>query len=157
MRIRSATNIPELIWQGRLQIGDEPGVYGDAHYAGLAAELPVTLTPFQAGASGDVVFRIGADGADSFGPPYSGHVVTVFSVTANPLSPPLWIKTQVASGNLTGPSLDIAVRVETGARYFSVRVEADPAVSPGLYDDFIWRSLSLIAQGFYADLGFRSP
>jgi len=26
----------ELIWQGRLHLGDEPGIYGDAHYCGGA-------------------------------------------------------------------------------------------------------------------------
>ena len=32
---------PELVWKGRL--GDEPGVYGDAAYSGIALELPLTL------------------------------------------------------------------------------------------------------------------
>lgn len=33
----------ELIWQGRLQLGDQPGVYGDAAYSGITAELPMTV------------------------------------------------------------------------------------------------------------------
>jgi hypothetical protein len=34
----------ELIWAGRIHLGDEPGVYGDAAYTGLATEFPLTLT-----------------------------------------------------------------------------------------------------------------
>jgi hypothetical protein len=157
MKMRSATTIPELIWQGRMQIGDEPGVYGDAQYSGLAAELPVTITPFQPGTTGDVIFRLGAEGASNFGPPYAGHVVTVFSILADAANPLLWVKKPVAFGNLIGPNVDIGVTVNSGGRYFSVRVEADAAVGPGFYDDFVWNSLSLIADKFYADFGFRSP
>jgi hypothetical protein len=34
---------PELIWQGRIHLGDEAGVFGDAFYSGLTTELPVTM------------------------------------------------------------------------------------------------------------------
>ena len=34
---------PELIWKGRIHLGDEPGIFGDAEYAGISLELPVTL------------------------------------------------------------------------------------------------------------------
>ena len=36
----------ELVWQGRLHLGDGPGVYGDASYVGLGVELPLTLRRF---------------------------------------------------------------------------------------------------------------
>lgn len=36
----------ELIWQGRIHLGDEPGVYGDATYSGLCVDLPMTFHPF---------------------------------------------------------------------------------------------------------------
>ncbi len=36
----------ELIWQGRIHIRDEPGVYGDAAHSGLCTEYPVTAKPF---------------------------------------------------------------------------------------------------------------
>lgn len=34
---------PELVRQGRIHLGDEPGVYGDASYSGLAVDIPLTL------------------------------------------------------------------------------------------------------------------
>lgn len=54
----------ELVWQGRLQFGDEPGVYGDAHYAGLCSEWPVTIRKFDpnSNAPGQVSFQLDADG-----------------------------------------------------------------------------------------------
>jgi hypothetical protein len=33
----------ELIWQGRIQVGDEPGVYGDATYSGHMCSVPLTV------------------------------------------------------------------------------------------------------------------
>ena len=36
----------ELIWQGRIHLGDEPGVYGDASYSGLCTERPIAVLPF---------------------------------------------------------------------------------------------------------------
>ncbi|MDQ3539890.1 MAG: hypothetical protein M3440_04315 [Chloroflexota bacterium] len=36
----------ELVWQGRLHLGDGPGVYGDASYVGLGVEFPLTLRRF---------------------------------------------------------------------------------------------------------------
>ncbi len=34
---------PELVWEGRIHLGDEPGMYGDAGYSGIALEFPLTL------------------------------------------------------------------------------------------------------------------
>jgi hypothetical protein len=41
-------------------------------------------------------------------------------------------------------------------RYFSVRVEVDTEVPPGLYDDFVFVSLSLKSTTHFADFGFRA-
>jgi hypothetical protein len=43
MKLRARGNIAEMISR-RMQIGDEPRMYGDANYSGLAIELPVTLS-----------------------------------------------------------------------------------------------------------------
>ncbi len=89
MKLRTPGNTGELIWQGRVQLGDEPGVYGDADYAGLSFELPVTLTPFMPeGATLVVAFDLTAEGASSFGAPYLGHVVTISEFTQIPGSNP---------------------------------------------------------------------
>lgn len=158
MKLRRAGNAPELIWQGRAQIGDEPGVYGDASYSGLAIALPVTLTDYDSGGKPvEVTFELTAEGASSFGPPYPGHKITVFGFTQVPNSnPPVWEKAVVGEGRLSSDTAAVTARIEPGARYFSVLVEADMTVTPGLYDDFVLTGLSLRATTHYADFGFRA-
>jgi hypothetical protein len=48
----------ELVWQGRLHLGDEPGVYGDAAYCGLAAELPLTVERLNPSDTSQAKFRL---------------------------------------------------------------------------------------------------
>jgi hypothetical protein len=35
-----------FIWQGRIHLGDEPGIYGNANYSGLSMEFPFTIKNF---------------------------------------------------------------------------------------------------------------
>lgn len=44
----------ELICAGRIHLDDEPGVYGDAAYTGLATEFPITLTKCTAETQNDI-------------------------------------------------------------------------------------------------------
>lgn len=147
----------ELIWKGRVQIGDEPGVYGDASYSGLAIDLPVTLTPLDAGGTPVVSFELTAEDASSFGAPYPGHLVTVREYSqVSGTNPPVWQATDVATGRLTGNALTVSAPLQNSVRFVSVRVEADVTVSPGFYDDFVLTSLSLKSTTHYADFGFRA-
>jgi hypothetical protein len=75
--VRQRERVAEMIWRGRLHLGDEPGVYGDAAYAGLGTELPVTLTPSDPNASAeDVALEIQAADVSVFAP-YPGHSVSL--------------------------------------------------------------------------------
>jgi len=56
----------ELIWQGKIHIGDEPGVYGDAFYSGLCAEHPVTMRPFPGGSGEDINLILEAEDVHVF-------------------------------------------------------------------------------------------
>jgi len=69
---------PELIWQGRTQLGDEPGTFGDAAYSGLSTEFPLTVRNTGATSAGDVItFFLTAEHVKVF-PGYQGHLVKVF-------------------------------------------------------------------------------
>ncbi|MTD95600.1 hypothetical protein GIW81_14775 [Hyphomicrobium sp. xq] len=153
MKVHTRTGSGELIWQGRIQIGDEPGVYGDANYSGLAAEFPITLTAFGSGTP-TVEFELSAEGASNFGPPYKGHNVTLFALTES--NPAVWQKAMIAQGQLTSDSFKLAAPLPAGVRYVSLRVEADTSVTPGFYDDFVLTGLTLHAASHYADFGFRA-
>ncbi len=157
MKARGTATADEPVWAGRVHLGDEPGIHGDAQYSGLAFELPVTLTPFHAsGKTADVRLALSAEGASSFGAPYLGHVVTVFAlVPGGGSSPPVWSKLSVGEGRLTGDALEVRVNLADGQRYVTLRVEVDTAVPPGLYDDFLLRGLTLRSTTHFADLGFR--
>ena len=52
--------------------------------------------------------------------------------------------------------IPIDIGTEPGPFYFSVQLRFDITANPGLYDDLIWRKLSLLATNFsfYAFLGF---
>lgn len=63
----------ELVWKGRLHLGDEPGIYGDAAYAGTGVDLPVTLYPLAADVSGaDVTIVVEAEHVKTYDG-YAGH------------------------------------------------------------------------------------
>jgi hypothetical protein len=157
VKLRLQSAMAEMIWQGRVQIGDEPGVYSDANYCGLATELPVTLSEYSSGGGVDVTFEIMAEGASNFGAPYPGHKITIFALKQKPGSnPPVWEKTDVGGGVLVSDTTVVQANIASGTRHVSVRVEADWTVTPGYYDDFVLTGLSMRSTSHYADFGFRA-
>ena len=147
-------NASEAIWEGRHHIGDEPGIYGHAPYAGLCLDLPVTLTPFDPNSSAfDVHFEILAEKVSVVGP-YRGHRVTVFACSSPQSGSHNWSRTVVGSDLLSTDRVEVVVS-GAGFRYFIIRVEADPDVVPGLYDDFALVAVNLMSTTHYADFGFR--
>lgn len=146
-------NAHEPIWAGNIHLGDEPGIYGHAPYAGLCIELPVTITPFDATSpSLDVHFEVLAEEV-KIHPPYSGHLVTILACSPS-AGAHTWTRTVVGQGRLDSHRLELPIS-GTGFRHCIVRVEADPAVAPGLYDDFRLLALNLMSTTHYADFGFR--
>jgi hypothetical protein len=154
----------ELVWQGRLQLGDEPGVYGDAAYSGLSSELPLTVQRPDASDTSQTTFRLvlETEGLQTFGG-FPGHAVTVLIYEPDPLTPNHFVERVLAQDRFTGGDHDrkeLTVPVGTAAGPFrlSVRLRCDTTVTPGLYDDFVWIRLSLSATNFsfFASLGFPS-
>src|SRR5258707_1271926 len=92
----------ELIWQGRIHLGDEPGVYGDASYSGLCTELPITILPFEPSTSQeDINFELKAENVLVFSG-YPGHVITVFGYEPDPASGPYkWKQVTLLTAALT--------------------------------------------------------
>lgn len=154
----------EMIWQGRTHIGDEPGVYGDAHYSGLAAELPITVYRSRPENPADNPFKLVLETEElETYTGYPGHEITVLIYEPDPANPYHSIERVVATARFTSADsnrkeVDVRPGAAAGPFSLSVRLRIDTTVNPGFYDDFIWRRLSLIATNYeyYASLGFKN-
>ncbi|GAA1349906.1 hypothetical protein [Saccharothrix algeriensis] len=151
----------ELIWQGRLHLGDEPGVFGDAAYSGLAAELPVTLEKLDPAGPDTTTLVVETLNVETFGG-YNGHLITVTLYEPSD-EPDRFTETVLETERLTGAdgnrkeiALDLAGR--RSPAFVSVRVRVDTGVPPGLYDDFLLVRLSnrSAEHSFVASLGFHA-
>ena len=154
----------ELIWQGRLHLGDEPGVYGDATYTGIGCELPITLRRFNPQAAEDATLFLRTEHVAVY-QGYPGHRVTVTayeeSSTAHHWQERVLVDDiRITDENPVAVTLPLSQQPDRPENVFlSVRIRADTTVAPGLYDDFLIVSLSLESgpHGYYAIFGFDSP
>jgi hypothetical protein len=155
----------EFIWGGKIHLGDEPGVYGDAQYSGLCVEYPITVDTLTAPQSGQVTITITASSVKIY-TGYLGHKITIYKL--EPLNPALplskWQKVAIAgaSARITvDGDTDVTFNFSTlGTRktnYISVAIEIDSEVAPGLYDDFQINEISFASVGyaFFASFGFK--
>src|SRR5215510_10187263 len=148
-----------MIWQGKLHLGDEPGIYGDAAYPGICAEFPITITRSDpAGQQFKLVLK--TQDLETF-QGYPGHEITVFMYLPDPNQPFHSVQQVVATARFTSAdhnTKEVTVNVGSAPGPFrlSVRLRVDTTVNPGLYDDFLWRRLSLKATNFqfFASFGF---
>ncbi|KKC05223.1 hypothetical protein [Mycobacterium nebraskense] len=147
----------EFIWQGRLHLGDEPGVFGDATYVGLAVELPLTLTKTASISTADLTIR--AENVQVI-PPYPGHVVTVVSYEDGQAK--VVGNAQIGAQPDNQPGVDTKVALDLSTvpfpAFVGVRIHVDTTVPPGLYDDFVIAGLRLNSSdnSVIGQLGFRS-
>jgi hypothetical protein len=147
----------EVVWLGRVHLGDEPGVYGDAEYAGLHWALPTTLYRSGSGATSPVTLKVQLDRVGSFGA--RGHRAAVYlhRPTASGGGWEVVLLREVYFNGGTDVLLDSLDLDSQGSRVFlSIRIEADQSVPPGLYNDFLVTGLSLIPVNFeyFASVGF---
>ncbi|WP_319452848.1 MULTISPECIES: hypothetical protein [unclassified Mycobacterium] len=147
----------EFIWQGRLHLGDEPGVFGDATYAGLAIELPLTLT--KADSTSAATLTVRAEHVQVI-PPYLGHVVTVVAYQDGEAKVVGDARIAAPPDNPSDVETVVPLDLSTVASpvYAGVRIHVDSAVAPGLYDDFVIAGLRLNStdNAVVGELGFRS-
>lgn len=155
----------ELIWQGRTHLGDEPGVYGDAHYSGLCAELPITVFRSDPNNPEDTPFDLilETESLETFDP-FPGHAITVITYEPDPTQPFHSVERILANERFTShdnnrKEVTVSVGTQPGPFNISVRLRIDTTVNPGFYDDFVWLRLSLRAEDFkyFASLGFDTP
>ncbi|WP_242911432.1 hypothetical protein [Actinomadura terrae] len=153
---------PELVWQGRVHLGDEPGVYGDASYSGLAVELPLTLQKTDPAGPNTTTLQVFTEHVTTFAG-YPGHLVSVILHEADPAHPGHFREVVLATTRLTtsdNNKVDLAVDLAGRAlpARVSVRVHVDTVVPPGLYNDFV--VIRLVNRSpnfvFVASLGFNA-
>ncbi|MFE7129650.1 hypothetical protein ACFVIM_02195 [Streptomyces sp. NPDC057638] len=155
------TSQAELVWQGRIHLGDEPGVYADAAYSGLSTELPLTLERINPAGPHATTLVIATDDLRTF-QGYPGHLVEVFLFVPDPTGPTHWNRTTLTTARLTGSGdrheIPLDLTSQGSPLRISVRVSVDTTVPPGLYDDFVLRRLSNKAVDFtyVASFGFRA-
>jgi hypothetical protein len=154
-----------FIWQGCIHIGDEPGIYGNANYAGLSMEFPLTVTNFNPTTpNGDTIkLDFSTENVNVFAG-YLGHLIVVreYSPDPQPGNPFKWKETIIKNtdritNGATSTIVDIPVAGSSDPIYISVAIEIDTDVKPGLYDDFLFSGLSYTttAQNVYLNFGFR--
>ena len=154
----------ELIWQGRLHLGDEPGAFGDAAYCGLSAELPITIRRPDPSDTQASQFKIllETEGLETY-VGYPGHRLEVLIYEPDPHQVNHSVERVLAVAQFTGGDNNRKeilgdVGVAPGPIRLSVRLRSDTTVNPGFYDDFVWIRLSLITHGFefFASFGFSA-
>lgn len=155
---------PEVIWRGRLHLGDEPGVYGNATYVGLAVVLPVTLRklpePIATGQS--TVLCVETEDVRVH-EPYPGHKVRTMYYIPAPIegAPHAWAEAMppdaptyrlTTSGQVEVP---LGLPAKLDIIHASVCIQVDTAVQAGAYDDFVVTGLFLRSGTHYASFGFE--
>lgn len=145
------------MWQGRWQLGDEPGTFADASYAGLATELPVTLRKVDAGGADTTTLVVRAQNVQTY-PPYEGHPVTVTLYQAGGST--VLATTSLTAGRSVEAESEIAIDLAgvPSPAFVGIRIEVDTTVPPGLYDDFVVTRLlhKSLKFNFVASLGFQA-
>jgi hypothetical protein len=153
---------PELVWQGRIHLGDEPGVYGDAAYSGIALEFPLTLQKTDSAGPDTTTLVLRTQDVQTFAG-YPGHLITVTAYQPDPGDPTHATETVLATERLTSADnnrKDVAVNLAgiVSPVFVSVRVRVDTEVPPGLYDDFVVTRLlnRSVDFTFVASFGFSA-
>jgi hypothetical protein len=156
------TTNPQLVWQGRIHLGDEPGVFGDASYAGLSVELPLTLTRIDPDGPDVTTLVLDTEDVQTF-PGYPGHLITIIGYAPASTDPDRWQETTLTTAWLTSADnnhKEIAVDLtgHPSPTFLSVRVRIDTEVPSGLYDDFVLTKILNNSPNavFVASLGFAA-
>jgi hypothetical protein len=151
----------ELIWQGRIQLGDEPGTFTDAGYSGLSVEFPLTVRDTGASGPDAITLYLKAEHVKVFSG-YPGHLVKIYyyqeGSTKFHWKQILYKDFRMTDNNL---QLDIdltKIKPPDPKKdiYLSVSVEVDTEVAPGLYNDFVLLQLKASSENYkyIANFGF---
>jgi hypothetical protein len=157
-KINAAHKVRDLLWRGRLQMGDEPGIYGAAHYAGISVEFPIELFPYSGQFESQGTIQVGLRASDvKVYEGFAGHPVVLFGFSPDDESQKTWSKTHLTMDRLTAENSGTVLLTLEGSipRYVSLQVSTDIAIHPGLYDEMVIEELWLDSVTHYGFLGFR--
>lgn len=149
----------ELVWQGRLHLGDGPGVYGDASYVGLGVEFPLTLRRFpDADGSPVVSMLVETEGLQPRGG-LPGPTISIVQYVLGDV-PESW-QTHVLgeawlAAQVTAVTVDVSHSMPNNEPLaLGVRLRINTEAPPGLYADFVLVALRIDSPTHYASLGFQ--
>ena len=150
----------ELIWQGRIHLGDEPGIYADAQFSGATAELPITLIRTSAAGEDKTVLVVETQDAQTF-QGYPGHAITVILHVTDTAT--FTAREVVLARARLGPTdnnrkeIPIDLTGRRSPHFISVQVRQDERVPPSAQDDFLLTRLSNLSAGFqfFANYGYN--
>jgi hypothetical protein len=147
----------DLLWQGRVHLGDEIGVYDDARYGGTRFDLPIQMFPFHSEIKeGDITFLLGLEGLQEF-EGYPGHRFDVLGYLENEQNRGHWLVKPLAESRIKA-SGETTAEIRLHGRipeYISVSIGVDTDLPPGMYDEIIVRRVSMISKTHYGLVGFR--
>ncbi|MGB3444290.1 MAG: hypothetical protein WBA97_36585 [Actinophytocola sp.] len=156
------SNQSELVWDGRIHLGDEPGIYGDTPYSGLALELPITLEKTDPAAADATALILRTENVETF-TGYPGHLITVTAFVPDPNEPFHSVEQVLATERITSADqnrkkVELDLTGLTFPVFVGVRVRIDTEVPPGLYDDFVVTKLRNKSTNFgiVASFGFHA-
>jgi hypothetical protein len=151
----------ETIWRGRVHLGDAPGIFGDAQYAGICSEHPITiyrspLEDFPLDEAFELIVRTDCVRVLAG----LGHVVSAFVHDPDPQNPNQYKECLADEQRVVDQVEETVVIVRPDGRpqiHVTVRLRVDTTIRPGLYNDFLLLGLDLRAQRFhyYASYGFQ--
>jgi hypothetical protein len=154
-----------FIWEGKIHLGDEPGIYGNASFSGLSLEYPLTIANIDNQHPQNDTLKLELVTADvNVFPGYPGHKVVIRLYTPNPIpgNPYQWKETIIKDTdrilNSTTPTIvAIPINAQADNTYISIAIEIDTTVKPGLYDDFLLTRLNYRTanDAIFAKLGFE--
>ncbi len=128
-----------IIWTGALNLGDTPGVFNDASFAGLMLQLPITITFVPAG-SDPVSLALTTTDVEIFND--RKHPVFFDWKAGTPLTTPIGYidDTEIIPGRPEVHLLTIPHDAATVDRH-SITILINPDVPAGFRDDFILKRI----------------
>jgi hypothetical protein len=149
----------EEIWQGRIHLGDEPGIYGDAQFSGAAAELPITLQHTSTAGDNKATLVVETKDVQTFSG-YPGHSIVVIlhvvDLATFHAKEVVLARARLTSADNNRKEISINLSGQKSPYFISVQLREDEQVPPAAQDDFLWSRLSLISPDFqfFANYGY---
>lgn len=157
--ITNAVTAQELIWDGSVHLGDEPGIYGEKSFGGLSTEFPIQLEKYASGTpepQDDITLIIESVNVSIFSG-YDAHSITVYGKKPSTATPNKWEEVVVGTFDLDAASvnLDLDPTKTQSIENFSIEIRLASDVAPGLYNDILIEKLSLQSSTHSASFGYR--